>query len=111
MAKKKTRGKAKAKTPAKSRRLNTDIPAPRQIWEHYKTGLQLLIINIKNDSALCAVLDHAGVSSRRVIIPTSKFMFWGNRGLFFVRLRSGKLPTPGKKAGVYSTRNYLLGAR
>ena len=93
------------------RNLNKDVPAPRQIWEHYKTGLQLLIINIKNDTALCAILNHAGVTSFRVIVPTSKFMFWGNRGLFLVRIRAGKLPTPGRKAGVYTTRNVYLGAK
>ncbi len=111
MAKKKTRGRPKKKTPAKSRRLNTDIPAPRQIWEHHKTGLQLLIIRIRDGSALCAVLDHAGVSNYRVVVPVDKFKCWGNRGMCFVRLRSGKAPTPGKHAGAYNTRNYLLGAK
>ena len=73
--------------------------------------MQLLIINIKNDTALCAVLDMGKVSKLRVVVPVSKFMFWGNRGMFMTGTRKGKLPAPGKSAGAYNTRNMALGAK
>ena len=91
--------------------LNVDTPAPRQVWEHYKTGHQLLILQIVHESALCALMDTARVTKNRVIVPLDKFKFWGNRGMFLVGKRTGKLPSLGTNAGAYNTRNAGLGAR
>lgn len=92
-------------------KLNTTVPAPRQVWEHFKTERQLLIIKINQGSALCALMDGPKVSKKRVIVPVSKFMFWGDRGMFIAYTRQGRLPSPGKHAGVYNIRHAYLGAQ
>jgi hypothetical protein len=92
-------------------KLNSVDPKPRQVWEHFKTEHRVLIISIKGDTALCALMDKGKVSPKRVVVPLEKFKFWSNRGMFMVHERKGKLPTPGKDAGAYNTRNAHLGAR
>lgn len=101
----------KTKAKVKTKRLNKDVPAFKQVWEHYKTGVQLLILNIKNETALCALIVRGEVTKLRVIVPVSNFMFWGNRGMFLVAKHTGRMPTKGKNAGVYNTRNVNLGAK
>lgn len=90
-----------------------NIPVePNGIWEHIKTGHQILVIKVVNDDAYCALMDGTRVSKKRVVIPVKKIKFWGNRGFGHIRVRKGKGVKFGKaeQYGAYNPRNAELGA-
>ena len=88
--------------------------APKQIWEHIKTQLQVLVLDVDSDVAYCTLLDeNCKVSGLKVAIPLSSLRDWGNRGMAYVGVRKGKLPQRGdlNAFAPYNARNMYLGAQ
>jgi len=93
-------------------KLNTIVPAPKQIWEHITTGKQLLVLHVEDKFAYCALLEDNKVTKRRVTVPVKNLKCYGNRGMMHVTNRKGKLPGMGdlSKYGDYNARRDNLGA-
>ncbi len=90
---------------------------PKNIWEHKKTGQQLLVLQIEPDQGdqgivYCAYLDAGKVTKKRVKVPRGKFKDWGNRGMEYIGNRRGKLPVVGDLSnyGEFDPRRLFLGA-
>lgn len=94
-------------------KLNTIAAASNQIWEHITSETQIIIEKIDGDVAYCALMNGSKVGKLKVVVPTTKFMCWGNRGMAHVRNRKGRPLKAGLPAsyGTFNTRNDNLGAK
>lgn len=94
--------------------VNLSQPETRQIWQHLRTGIHLLIADVDNDWAVCVVLNELQTATKlQVAVPLYKFKCYGNRGLRLVGKRTTAMPKarPWDLIPEYNPRLVNLGAQ